>query len=190
MKQLLTILIVLATFTAAHAQSPRYFLVTYAYSKGIGSIGVSSSVYPSKAAITNILRKKYTDTTMNVVIQNVMEFKTFAEFSAFFNGSSYYDTIITAKAKPVDNNQVRTWYFRDLKILPNTGQCLTDQIQKVADSALAMGGTTNLVISDEGVYNYNMPPKITNGAASVTIDIGCYPDGKGSIAEIERGKCN
>lgn len=190
MKQLLTAIAILLIVGSAQAQN-RYFLVTYAYSSGTGSVGVSSSIYPSKATITKIVRSKYLDSTINVVILNIMEFKSLTEFSAFFNGSSYYDTIITAKpvVKDVADTGERTWYFRDLKIFPNKG-CLTDRINKVMDSALAMGpGKTTLIISDQGVYHYDNANAYTNGRATVSIDIDCYPDGKGTVAEIERGKC-
>jgi hypothetical protein len=79
--------------------------------------------------------------------------------------------------------------FRDLGIQPDAG-CLTDRIQTVIDSALNLGGTTNLLITDSGMYNFTASRKTTRNGATVLIDTGCYPDGKGGIAEIGIDNCN
>lgn len=83
----------------------------------------------------------------------------------------------------------RTWFFRDLHLLPNTNQCLTNRVQQVIDSALALGGTTSLIISDEGTYNFSNASINTKGNATVTIDEGCYPNDNAIMAEITVDKC-
>jgi hypothetical protein len=194
MKQLLTTILLFLTLIAYSQTTPRYFLVSYSYSNGTGSVGVSSTTYPSKAAILSILRKNYVNPSLNVVITNIMEFKTKDDFIYFFSGSStYYDTVITQKqvvSIPLDSNTERTWYFRDLGIRPNTGQCLTDRVNKVMDSALSMGGKTTIIISDAGLYNYTSSEQASRNGANVQIDVGCYPDGGRGISEILVDKCS
>lgn len=188
----LTIILLFFTITVS-AATPRYFLISYAYGQGTGSIGVFSNTYPKKTNVINLLRKTYNDPNMNIVVTNIVEFKAKADFDTFYSGSTYFDTVITLKATTnVDlppSTEERTWFFKDLGINPNTGQCLTDKVQKAIDSALALGGTTNLIITESGTYNFSNSEQISTDRANVLIDVGCYPDGKGVVNEIVVDKC-
>src|SRR4051794_26586882 len=116
MKQLLLIILLFTSLTASAIT--RYFLVSYAYSNGTGSVGVTSTTFPSKAAIANILRRNYSNPTLKVVVTNIMEFRTQADFTAFFSDKSYYDTVAIRSTASVatPSTAERTWYFKDLGI--------------------------------------------------------------------------
>jgi hypothetical protein len=196
--KLLTIFLLLLSLSAS-AATPRYFLVSYSYANGTGSVGVSSTAFPAKANILALLRKNYKDTSLNIVVTNIIEFKTLDDFKAYFTGSTYFDTVQTRKATASatstgggsqDATGERTWYLHDLGILPNTGQCLTDQVQAAINRGLALGGKTTLILSDSGTYNYTAAEVTTNATGSVTIDTGCYPGAENVVSEIVVDKCN
>jgi hypothetical protein len=184
MKHFLLLIFLFTTLTASAIT--RYFLVSYTYSNGTGTVGITSSVFPSKSAIVGILRTKYNNPTLTVVITNIMEFKTQADFATFFADKTYFDTVATQQST---SKAVRTWYFKDLSIRPNTGQCLTDRVQQVIDSAVALGGSTTLIMSESGTYNFTNAEQVSTKGASVVIDVGCYPGAESGVVGVAVDKC-
>jgi hypothetical protein len=84
----------------------------------------------------------------------------------------------------------RTWYLRDLNILPNTGTCLTDTLQQVINNALALGGTTQIIISDEGTYKFDNATDYIAPGADVHLIYRCYPTDSENVKEINVSGCN
>jgi hypothetical protein len=193
MKQLLTTLLLCAALSAQAQKDTTYVLISYVFPGGFGSVGAYSTTYPQKPNIVNMLRRLYKDSTMKIIVQNIVPFRSKSDFFLFFSDGAYYDTIQTHKeapAAPPQTSTERTWYFKDLGIQPNTDQCLTDRIEQVIDSALGLGGTTSLIMSESGTYNFTNAEQTARGTAKVVIDTGCYPDSQEKFSEIVIDKCN